>query len=222
MQVISARLPRSDVSAWMLGSGGGWCSCRACSVRRSAMASCRGWDTRCSTTTWTWVGRSRPVRSQERQTVKDVRLLLPGQLHSPVHRRPDSTRWSGLIGAALVAAQTVGPSAGRRRAACERRPRARPTEGARSRSGVQRTRDRGGRHLGTGWVCVSVGAKGPFLPLLQRQAGRCAVAVRSDDGLGRGYDFAALTSRGSLCFQRHITGSHGGVPDQPGQPERVR
>ena len=28
----SARLPRSDVSAWMLGSGGGWCSCRAWSV----------------------------------------------------------------------------------------------------------------------------------------------------------------------------------------------
>jgi len=67
-----------------------------------------------------------------------------------------------VIGPAPLATQTVGPSAGRRRAACERRRRARPTRGA-AHGPAYSAHEIRAQVLGTGWVCVvSVARKARF------------------------------------------------------------
>ena len=67
-----------------------------------------------------------------------------------------------MIGPAPLATQTVGPSAGRRRAACERRRRARPTRGA-AHGPAYSAHEIRAQVLGTGWVCVvSVARKARF------------------------------------------------------------
>ena len=67
-----------------------------------------------------------------------------------------------MIGPASLATQTVGPSAGRRRAACERRRRARPTRGA-AHGPAYSAHEIRAQVLGTGWVCVvSVARKARF------------------------------------------------------------
>lgn len=67
-----------------------------------------------------------------------------------------------MIGPAPLATQTVGPSAGRRRAACKRRRRARPTRGA-AHGPAYSAHEIRAQVLGTGWVCVvSVARKARF------------------------------------------------------------
>ena len=91
-----------------------------------------------------------------------------------------------MIGPAPLATQTVGPSVGRRRAACERRRRARPTRGA-AHGPAYSAHELRAQVLGTGWVCVvsvarkAVSAAATGRPLLLLSAVPAGLAAVSHD-----------------------------------------